>query len=69
MAAVSFVQHVDQRGGRDRGVEPLDDADIDGFFDASAGVDLNFRVTFFDRLVVVPQGGDSGSIEVKVVRK
>lgn len=50
-------------------VEPLDDASIDGFFSASAGVESDFRVTFFDRLVVVPQGGDSGAIHVKVVRK
>lgn len=51
-------------------VEPLDDADIDSFFDESATtVDLDFKVSFLDRLVVVPKGGDSGTIEVKVVRK
>lgn len=50
-------------------VEPLDDASIDGFFSASEGVEIDFRVTYFDRLVVVPQGGDSGAIEVRVVRK
>jgi len=47
-------------------VEPLDDADIDSFFDLDAGTDVNFRVTYFDRLVVVPRGGDSGEIEVRV---
>ena len=50
-------------------VEPLDDADINGFFDDTAPVDVDFRVVFSDRLVVVPRGGDSGAIEVKVVRK
>ncbi len=50
-------------------VEPLDDADVDSFFDASRGTDLDFRVTFYERVVVVPRGGDSGQIEVKVVRK
>ncbi len=50
-------------------VEPLDDADTDGFFDASVPPDLDFRVTFFSRLVAVPGGGDSGSIEIKVVAK
>jgi hypothetical protein len=49
-------------------VEPLDDADPDSFF-ADAAIDLDFRVTFFDRLVVVPRGGDSGAIEVKVIPK
>ena len=50
-------------------VEPLDDADIDSFFDLAAGTDVNFRVTYFDRLVVVPRGGDSGVIEIKVQPK
>jgi hypothetical protein len=50
-------------------VEPLDDADIDSFFDASDPIDLDFRVQFFDRLIVVPRGGDSGQFDVSVVRK
>jgi hypothetical protein len=51
-------------------VEPLDDADLDGFFDtASTTVDLDFKVGFLERLVIVPKGGDSGAIELKVVRK
>jgi hypothetical protein len=51
-------------------VEPLDDADIDSFFDETATqVDLEFRATFFDRVVVVPRGGDSGAIDIKVVSK
>jgi hypothetical protein len=50
-------------------VEPLDDADVDGFFGASERVDVDFRVTFLDRIIVVPRGGDSGSVEVTVTRK
>jgi len=50
-------------------VEPLDDADVDSFFGASQTVDLDFRVTFSDRLIVVPRGGGTGTIELKVVPK
>jgi hypothetical protein len=50
-------------------VEPIDDADVDSFFDGSQKVDIDFRVMFFDRVVVVPKGGDSGAIAVTVVRK
>jgi matrixin/carboxypeptidase family protein len=50
-------------------VEPIDDADLDSFFDTSRTVDVDFRVAFFDRVVVVPRGGDSGQVVVKVVRK
>ena len=50
-------------------IEPLDDADIEEFFSAGSNVDVNFRVTVHDRLVVVPRGGDSGAIEVKVMPK
>jgi hypothetical protein len=50
-------------------VEPLDDADIDSFFDPIFPVDLDFKPAFYEKLVVVPRGGDSGAIEVKVVPK
>jgi len=50
-------------------VEPLDDAELDSFFDSSQPVDTDFRVAFVDRAVVVPKGGDSGEIAVQVVRK
>jgi hypothetical protein len=50
-------------------VEPIDDADVDSFFDASRGTDIDFRVAYSDRVVVVPRGGDSGEVELKVVRK
>jgi hypothetical protein len=50
-------------------VEPLDDADIDSFFDASRTVDIDFRVAFSDRIVIVPRGGDSGEVTIAVVPK
>jgi hypothetical protein len=49
--------------------EPIDDAELDAFFDASRNVDIDFRVIFVDRAVVVPRAGDSGEVAVKVVRK
>jgi hypothetical protein len=52
-------------------VEPLDDADLDSFFadEDVPKVDLNFKVTYFDRLVAVPGGGGSLSAEIKVAAK
>ena len=50
-------------------VEPLDDADIDSFFTVPAAVDLEFRTAFFDRLVVVPRGGDGGAVDITVIAK
>jgi len=49
--------------------EPLDDADIDSFFDPSLNVDLNFRVKFYEKAVVVPRGGGARDIEIKVIPK
>jgi hypothetical protein len=50
-------------------VEPLDDADIDGFFDEDFPPNLNFRVTYYTKQVAVPKGGTSGSIEIRVREK
>lgn len=50
-------------------VEPLDDADVDSFFDPESKVDVDFRATFYDRLVVAPRGGASASIEITVTPK
>lgn len=46
-------------------VEPLDDADVEAFFDADT-VDLDFRATYLQRLLVVPAGGDSGTVIIEV---
>lgn len=50
-------------------VEPLDDADVDSFFELDEPLDFNFRARFHDRLVVVPRGGDSGDVEIRTAPK
>jgi hypothetical protein len=50
-------------------VEPLDDADIDSFFDPTTVVNINFKPAYYEKLVAVPAGGSSGSIEIKVQSK
>lgn len=50
-------------------VEPLDDANIDSFFGTISSIDFEFKVAFADRLAIVPRGGTSASIEIKVVPK
>ena len=49
--------------------EPLDDGDVNSFFDDDFAVDLDFRVAFHDRVVAVPRGGGVRNIEIKVVAK
>jgi hypothetical protein len=49
--------------------EPLDDGDIDSFFDDSTEVDVDFRATFHDRVVTVPRGGGTNNIEIRVTPK
>jgi hypothetical protein len=46
-------------------VEPLDDADIDSFFTLD-GVDIDFLVTYYPRLVVAPSGGVGNRFDVTV---
>ena len=50
-------------------VEPLDDGDIESFFDLTLDIDINFRPQFYDRIVVVPRGGGTSGVEVRVVAK
>lgn len=50
-------------------VEPLDDADLDSFFDNDIVVNLNFKPAFYAKLVAVPANGTSGNIEIKVTAK
>jgi hypothetical protein len=47
-------------------VEPVDDADVQSFFDPLEPVDIRFGVTYYERLVIVPRGGDSGPIQIAV---
>jgi hypothetical protein len=49
--------------------EPLDDGDVSSFFDETLDIDADFRVKFFERLVVVPRGGGTRNIEIKVLPK
>ena len=49
-------------------VEPVDDADAASFFDPSGpALDLGFRATYLQQLVIVPKGGGVTGIAVKVV--
>lgn len=50
-------------------VEPLDDGDLDSFLDTTLDVDVDFRVRFHDRIVVVPAGGGTRNVEIKVTPK
>ena len=50
-------------------VEPLDDGDIESFFDRSLNVDVDFRVKFHERIVAVPAGGGVRNIDIRVVPK
>ena len=50
-------------------VEPVDDADLDSFFDNSSAVDVNFKVTYYGRLAIVPPGGNAGQIQIQVTPK
>jgi hypothetical protein len=49
--------------------EPLDDADIDSFFDPDTQVNIGFKPTYFGRLVAVQAGGGSPAIEIRVTGK
>lgn len=61
-------------GGLEQGtyairVEPLDDGDIESFFDSSVNVDLNFRAKFHNQLVVVAGGSGTSNVDVQVLPK
>lgn len=47
-------------------VEPLDDGDVESFFNSSATVELNFQVTYSDRLAIVPEGGNAPGMDIAV---
>ena len=49
-------------------VEPLDDADVDSFFDEE-DIEVDFRVAYFDRLLVAPRGGVGERFDVAVTPK
>jgi hypothetical protein len=47
-------------------VEPLDDGDVESFFNSSATVELGFQATYFNRLAIVPAGGNAGDVNIAV---
>ena len=49
--------------------EPLDDGDVNSFFDDDFEVDVDFRVSFYERVVAVPRGGGARDVEIKVTAK
>jgi hypothetical protein len=51
-------------------IEPLDDGDLEAFFDLGAvTIDVDFRTKFHDRIVVVPRAGSANNIALTVVPK
>jgi hypothetical protein len=50
-------------------VEPLDDADIDSFFGRADPIDIDFGVTFYERLFIAPAGGVGEHFTVTVTPK
>ncbi len=50
-------------------VEPVDDADLDSFFDNTSAVDVNFKITYYGRFAIVPAGGSTPSIQIQVAPK
>ena len=49
--------------------EPLDDGDVSSFFDATMNIDAEFQVKFYEKVVIVPKGGGTRNIEIKVLPK
>ncbi len=50
-------------------VEPLDDGDVNGFFDDTTPVDTDFRVAFYETLVTISAGAGSTMINIAVSPK
>jgi hypothetical protein len=50
-------------------VEPLDDADIESFFGRSERIEVDFQVTYLERLFVAPRGGVGERFDVTVKPK
>lgn len=50
-------------------VEPLDDGDLDSFFDEDSHVNINFKAMYFSKLVAAPAGGAGPAIEIRVQPK
>ncbi len=49
--------------------EPVDDADLDSFFDDPSKVDVNFTIAYYDRFAIVPAGGSTPQVRIQVTPK
>lgn len=49
--------------------EPIDDADLDSFFEDETPVEIGFKPTYAPRLAAVPAGGTSSQIDIAVTAK
>ena len=49
--------------------EPLDDADLDSFFEVDTRIEINFKPAYAPRLAAVPAGGTSSRIDIVVTPK
>jgi len=50
-------------------VEPVDDADLDSFFDDPSAVDVNFKITYYRQFAIIPAGGNTATIQIQVAPK
>jgi hypothetical protein len=49
--------------------EPIDDADVDSFFDGDANIDVDFRPAYAATLAIVPGGGRGDRVDIAVEPK
>jgi hypothetical protein len=49
--------------------EPIDDADVDSFFDSDTAADVGFRPAYASALAVVPAGGRGERVDIAVEAK
>jgi hypothetical protein len=47
-------------------VEPLDDGDVESFFEDTRRVDLDFGPTYYPKIAIAPRAGVAGDIDVTV---
>ena len=50
-------------------IEPLDDADVESFFEPDPPVEFDFRALFHSQLAIAPRGADGGGVAVAVQPK
>lgn len=50
-------------------VEPLDDGDVESFFEDTRLVDADFAVTYYPKLAIAPRGGVSTGVDITVRAK